>query len=244
MAHVTIDERSPQTTPAGNASGVPLGRVAIPPRYRNLAEFVQALGDVSSSRILFDPWPGTATEEDLVRLTDGEDRPCELIHGILIEKVGTNYQAMLGAALSTILLNYVMPERLGIVTGATVPVRLRPGLVRMPDLAYFSMTKFPGRRIPRESISGVLPDLAIEFADERNTDAEMRLKLQEYFLAGVSLVWVIDVRAETIAIHRSTKGPSRVLNIDDRLDGEAIVPGFSIPLEDLFHSYPEEMRVG
>ena len=41
-------------------------RFVPPRRFDNGAEWLAALGDVPLHRIIFDPWPGTATEADLL----------------------------------------------------------------------------------------------------------------------------------------------------------------------------------
>jgi len=37
-------------------------------RCETLADLLERLGDVPPERVLLHPWPGTATEEDLLRL--------------------------------------------------------------------------------------------------------------------------------------------------------------------------------
>jgi hypothetical protein len=44
--------------------------MAIPPVFDNGEEFVHGLGGIPLSRIVFDPWPGTATEQDLIQFVD------------------------------------------------------------------------------------------------------------------------------------------------------------------------------
>lgn len=54
--------------------------VSRPPRhFTNAAEWHHALGDVPLERIVFDPVPGTATEADLLRFVERDERLCELI---------------------------------------------------------------------------------------------------------------------------------------------------------------------
>ena len=46
-----------------------------PPRhFENAAQWLHALGGIPLERIIFDPWPGTATEADLLPFVDG-DKP-------------------------------------------------------------------------------------------------------------------------------------------------------------------------
>ena len=54
---------------------------------------------------------------------------------------------------------------------------------------------------------------------------------------GTRLVWVIDPEAQTVSVYRSVLSP-RVLSGDQALDGEDVLPGFSIKATDLFSSQP------
>ena len=42
--------------------------------FPTAAEWMHALGDVPMERIVFDPWPGTATEADLLLFVDRDKR--------------------------------------------------------------------------------------------------------------------------------------------------------------------------
>jgi Uma2 family endonuclease len=52
--------------------------------------------------------------------------------------------------------------------------------------------------------------------------------------AGVRLAWEIDPRARTVAIYVSPEPPAAVLTAADTLDGGAVLPGFALPLANLF----------
>ena len=52
MAQLTI-EQLPQNLPA--RTDLPSPRVAIPPAYENLAEFLHAIGDIPPQRVLLNP---------------------------------------------------------------------------------------------------------------------------------------------------------------------------------------------
>ena len=57
-----------------------------PPRLLTTADLVSRFGPMPLLRIRFVPFPGTATEKDVLTIHDREDRLCELIDGILVEK--------------------------------------------------------------------------------------------------------------------------------------------------------------
>ena len=49
-------------------------------------DLVERFGAIPLSRIVQNPAPGTATEQDVIDLDEHEDRLCELIDGTLVEK--------------------------------------------------------------------------------------------------------------------------------------------------------------
>ena len=112
-------------------------------------------------------------------------------------------------------------------------IRLFPGLVRIPDVAFVSWRRVPGGRVPAEPIPSLVPDLAIEVLSEGNTPAEMARKLREYLSAGVRLVWLVDLEARTLTVHAS---PQRVnvLSESETVDGGDVLPGFTLALGALF----------
>jgi len=61
--------------------------------------------------------PGTATEKDVIRVLDEENRPCELVEGTLVEKAMGYEESEIAAYLITCMNNFVLPRKLGIVTG-------------------------------------------------------------------------------------------------------------------------------
>ena len=53
------------------------------------------------------------------------------------------------------------------------------------------MNRIPGDEFPEARVSGIIPDLAVEVLSRKNTVAEIELKLDHYFEAGVRMVWII-----------------------------------------------------
>jgi Uma2 family endonuclease len=120
-----------------------------------------------------------------------------------------------------------------LVTGADGMMRLARGLVRIPDVAFVSWDRIPGRRMPTQPIPGLAPDLAVEVLSVGNTPGEMARKIEEYFEAGVRLVWIVDPPSRTVAVHTSARHSS-VLTATASLDGGDVLAGFSLPLGELF----------
>jgi Uma2 family endonuclease len=78
------------------------------------------------------------------------------------------------------------------------------------------------------------PDLAIEILSPTNTIEEINDKLVEYFENGSRLVWVINPSQHYVLVYRSSQEPDRLLKSIDSLDGEEVVPGFTLPVANLF----------
>src|SRR4051794_32987294 len=161
----------------------------------DFAELLERLGNIPPERIRLRPPPGTATEADLLAALEApRKRLCELIDGVLVEKPMGYTESLLASYFIELLNAFVRPRNLGLVTAPDGTIRLWPGRVRLPDVAFFAWDRLPGRQRSREPIPTVAPDLAVEILSPSNTPAEMRLKREDYFAAGVRLVWEVDPR--------------------------------------------------
>jgi Uma2 family endonuclease len=198
-----------------------------------VGELLRRLGNVPAWRVRWRPFPGTATEKDVIRILDKENRPCELVEGTLVEKVMGYGEAEIAGLLITFLNNFVLPRKLGIVTGADGTVRLFPGLVRIPDVAFASWARFPGGKRPKSPIPALAPDLAVEVISKGNTKAEMARKLGEYFGAGVRLVWIVEPKTRTVRVYTAADRFT-VLMPGQTLDGGDVLPGFTVRVNELF----------
>ncbi|HEX5104382.1 MAG TPA: Uma2 family endonuclease [Pirellulaceae bacterium] len=203
------------------------------PQPPTMEDVLERLGGVSPSRIRFQPLPGEATVQDVVEIESRENRLFELVDGVLVEKVMGLRESILAAALAELLRRFVVPRNLGVVSGPDGMLQLFPGLVRMPDVAYVSWQRIPGGEIPAEPAPLLAPDLAVEILSRSNTPAEMSRKLGEYFEAGVSQVWFVDLDSRTITVYRSPDSAD-VHSVPAVIDGGSLLPGFSLPLAELF----------
>jgi len=66
-----------------------------------------------------------------------------------------------------------------------------------------------------------------------NMPAEMSIKVGEYFSAGVRLVWIVDPSLRTVTVFTASDN-SVTLREPDTLDGDPVLPGFTLALRDLF----------
>ena len=202
-------------------------------RFANAAQWWDSLGNVPLDRVVFDPWPGTATEADMVRLDDHEDRICELIDGTLVEKAVGTRESAIAMKIGYLLMSFVQPRKLGIVLGADGMLRLLARRVRVPDVAFITLARLPGGRFPDEPVLEAAPDLAVEVISGSNTRGEMTNKLHDYFAAGTTLVWYVDPRTRTVDVYES---PERMRHLTERdsLTAPGVLPGFTLPIAEIF----------
>jgi Uma2 family endonuclease len=198
-----------------------------------LADALRQLGGVSPRRIRFRPAPGTATEQDVIRIRDRERRLFELVDGVLVEKVMGYWESVLAIELGRVLGNFVKRRKLGTLAGEAGMLLLSPGLVRIPDLSFVSRARMAQLRRARPPILPLAPDLAIEVFSEGNTPREIARKLNDYFASGCRLAWVVDPRTRTVAVYTAPNEPT-TLTERQTLTGGDVLPGFRLPLRKLF----------
>jgi Uma2 family endonuclease len=206
--------------------------------FENVGEMLERLGGIDPRRVRSWPPPGKATEKDVLAILNRENRLFELVDGILVEKVMGLKESFIAGCINRILGNFVVEHDLGAVAGADGTARILPRLVRIPDVSFYSWAKLPGKQYPTKPIPDLAPDLAVEVLSEGNTEEEMQRKLKEYFLAGVRLVWFVDPEARTVAVYAS---PDECVTLTekDTLTGGEVLPGFALPLRQLFARVPE-----
>jgi Uma2 family endonuclease len=202
-----------------------------------VAELLEKLGGIPPERVRLQPPPGTATEEDLLAIQEREGRMCELVDGVLVEKPVGYPESSLAAWIITLLTNFAHQHDLGNVAGESGSARLMPGLVRIPDVSFISWDRLPERMIPTDPILSLAPDLAAEILSPSNTKREMDMKIREYFLSGVRLVWLVDPRKRCVRVY-TAPDRSRLLKEDQTLDGGEVLPGLSLPVHQIFERLP------
>jgi Uma2 family endonuclease len=159
---------------------------------------------------------------------------CELVRGEIIDMTpagGDHGQIELH--LGGLIDAYVRANKLGMAYGAETGFHLErdPDTVRAPDVAFVRANRRSKMRGP-----GFLPgppDLAVEVLSPDDRPGEVQAKVQSWLAAGCSLVWVVDPKSRIISVHRRG-AKAQVLTVADRLSGEGVLPGFELPVAEVF----------
>jgi Uma2 family endonuclease len=210
-----------------------MSTTAPPVSDLTVAELAARVGAIPYWRIRTDPPPGTATEEDVERILREEDRICELIDGVLVEKAVSDETSILAIEIATLLSNYVKPRRSGWILGADGFSRLFGHQLRAPDVSFARRDQRPGGRPLKTGYTQEAPALAVEVFSPGNTDDEMERKRTEFFAAGTELFWIVYPERQQIEVFTSPEA-RRTLGREETLDGGTVLPGFSVKVGDIF----------
>ena len=177
---------------------------------------------------------GLMTADDLWDLPDDGLRH-ELVRGELRTMPPTgldhgDHESVLDGSLGP----YVRKGKLGrVFTGDPgFVLAANPDTVRAPDLAFIRRDRLVDGRGPRGYFHGA-PDLAVEIISPNDLYTEVDEKVGEWLQFGTQMVFVVNPRRRTVAVHRPGQ-PIRIFGIDDVLSGEDVVPGWTLPVHALF----------
>jgi Uma2 family endonuclease len=174
------------------------------------------------------------TADELLWLPD-DGRRHELIAGELRTMAPSGEErGTVAMTVGTLLNQYVRTHRLGRVVAAETGFLLdtAPDLVRAADTAFIGRARL-GDAGPGKGDRPGAPDLAVEVVSPHDRPAEVAEKVQTWLRHGARLVLVFHPSRRSVAVHRSGT-EVRYLTEDDTLDGGDVVPGWRVPVRELF----------
>ena len=174
------------------------------------------------------------TVEEFARLPEGETR-LELIRGKVIETMPPGgVHGKIASKLLTRLETWASDSQLG-ETGleSGFILALDPDTTRSPDAFFIRADRAAEAGGTPEAFWKIPPDLAVEIVSPSETAEEIREKVRDYLLAGTPLVWVVYPRTREVIEH-TPDGLARTRSENDTLENEAVLPGFSCVVRELF----------
>ena len=175
---------------------------------------------------------GLITGEELAQM--GNLGRCELIAGRIVPMSPTGDEhGGIEAAFGETLRAFVRSRKLGKVRVGEIGIYVRrnPDYVRGADAIYISNERYAQKK--SKSYLDVAPELVVEIMSPGDTWSEVTQKLREYFAIGVQLIWVADPAVSIVYAYRSMTDV-REFTEQDELPGDQILPGFSMPVAQLF----------
>ncbi len=175
------------------------------------------------------PW----TDEAFMALPE-EGGHYELINGDVINMGNAGMEhGHMGSFLGGALEFHARAKKLGVTCDSSTAFSMKSGNKRSPDIAFVAKDRLQGmKRLPKGFFAGA-PDLVVEILSPNNTIEEIHQKIVEYFDNGTRLAWVIHPDEQFVLVYHSPQ-PDQLLGTNDRLDGEDVIPGFSLAIHELF----------
>lgn len=174
------------------------------------------------------------TLEEFEALPEEDGARLELVEGTVVRepRPGARH-GRLTTRLASALHTHAENRGLGVVcTDFGVVLAEDPTTVRGPDIGFVAAERLRAEDLPTGFLR-VAPDLAVEIVSPSNTASEIQRKVLEYLAAGSRLVWVVDSETRSVSTYRS-RAEAYLLGEGDVLDGEDVLPGFRMALEELF----------
>ena len=156
----------------------------------------------------------------------------ELVDGEVVETALPNdVHGEITANVVAAFNNYRRERGVGqarVSTGYTL--RQGPDTVRGPDVSFVFRPRIEGRG---QGFPSGAPDIAVEVVSPSDTAVEVARKVAEYLAAGSQRVWVVYPSVRQVLIHRAD-GSVLSYGDDDVITDEELLPGFSLPLSEIF----------
>ena len=150
-----------------------------------------------------------------------EEGMCGALHGY----VTSNVLFAIGIFVRQHNLGWVLPS-VGFI------LETGPDTVRGPDVSFTSRERLPEDRDKSGYIPGP-PDLAVEVVNFNEIASETEAKLRDYLRTGAKRVWVVYLISRHVMVHHPGGG-AVTYDGDDVITDEELLPGFSLPLADIF----------
>ncbi len=160
---------------------------------------------------------------------------CELVQGELRQMAPAGRQhgriaAKIGSCLEAFVANNGLGETYAAETGFIIDTA--PDTVRAPDVSFVSRECAEATAEERGFFPGA-PDLAVEVISPNDRYSEIEEKVSDWLRAGTQMVVVIDPHQRTATVYRAPDNIC-ILAEGDMLDGGDVVPGWKMPLAEVF----------
>ncbi|MHB8625069.1 MAG: Uma2 family endonuclease [Aggregatilineales bacterium] len=164
---------------------------------------------------------------EIIRLS-----PQKITHGLIMRVLFVAlYEYCVAHALGEVFneITFVLSDKSDWVKGS-----------RVPDILFVSAERYVAykQNTPdwKDKPLILVPDLAVEIVSPTDKPDSILEKIGLYLGDGVRLVWVIDPQRQMVAVYHAGNWQPVLLTAHDALNGEDILPGFSLPIATLLEA--------
>lgn len=155
--------------------------------------------------------------------------PPELYDGRIIYKISNFEHGVIHENVAYKIRNYLESNPAGLLSG-NVNDRLHPERkrdFRAPDISFVTNDRLPQSRRCHLPMA---PDLAIEVLSPVDSFDKVMEKVEEHLQAGVKIVWLIIISTREVLVCK----PEGKHSVRDVLTAPELLPGFALPVQDIF----------
>ncbi len=157
----------------------------------------------------------------------------ELVRGALVKMPPAGFEhGEIGSEINMHLRSHVTRMGLGRVVLADTGYQLAVDHVLAPDVSFVSESRLPASGSPEGFFQGA-PDLAVEVISPSEREQHITQKVADYLRYGCKMVVVVRPRVRRVEVHSSSR-ETQILEPGDVLDGGIAVPGWKLPIADIF----------
>jgi Uma2 family endonuclease len=171
-----------------------------------------------------------------IEQSENADRKFELVNGVIVEEMSPGFEhGKCSLRIGSPMMIFVDANDLGSVA-VEVDHYLPPDKfnTRRPDVEFISKERLdlfdPTQYVP------LMPDLAVEVKSPSNTPEELRQKAAYYLQNGSRMVWLVFPEEQIVVVYTLENPAGEKFSKADTLDGGTVLPGFKLPLKDIFRA--------
>jgi Uma2 family endonuclease len=178
--------------------------------------------------------PRVLTVKQFARLPD-EARGYELVNGHLEAIKVSNMSTRIGLRIGTRLDVYCDQIQAGYVFGSDQNYQCFGDgkTVRKADASFIHKSRMSIAEYEADGFCQIVPDLVVEVTSPRDLLSKVERKMQMWIDAGVKLAWLVKPETKSVTVYAMGQKPV-ILVETDMLTGEPVLPGFAVPLADVF----------
>jgi Uma2 family endonuclease len=167
--------------------------------------------------------------EQIADSAENAERLLELVNGEIIEKDATELRSVVAGNILSALWAFVKQLHMGRVLGRVT--YHKPGDVYHllnPDVSFSSAQ----RPVLKVGYVPEMPDLVAEVKSPADNLEQLRRKVLYFLANGTKLVWLVIPEKRLIEVY--APDDEQVLTEGDTLNGGDVLPGFEMPVRDVF----------
>ncbi len=120
----------------------------------------------------------------------------------------------------------------GKVFDSSTAFKLPNFATRSPDAAWISDERWNNlTEDEQERFPPIAPDFVVELMSVSDTLKKAQEKMHEYIENGVQLAWLVQPSSQTVFIYRADGTISKVIDFNNKLSGENVLPEFEFSLK-------------